>query len=66
MAKVEPNPSGRTQIDGTKELKDLNKTEENRKLVKKFLHDVMQGKCPEKTTDCFNGNIPALLMASPG
>ena len=29
-AKAEPNPSGRTQIDGTKELKDMDKTEENR------------------------------------
>ena len=42
--KADPNPSGRTQIDGTKELKDLNKTEGNRELVKNFLYDVMQGK----------------------
>ena len=55
-AKAEPNPSGRTQIDGTKELKDLDKTEENRGLVKNFLCDVMQGKRPEKTTDYFEGD----------
>lgn len=56
-AKADPNPSGRTQIDGTKELKDLNKTEGNRELVKNFLYDVMQGKRPEKTADYFDGDI---------
>ena len=56
-AKAEPNPSGRTQIDGTKEIKDLGKTEENRELVKNFLYDVMQGKHPEKTADYFDGDL---------
>lgn len=56
-AKADPNPSGRTQIDGTKELKDLDKTEDNREMVKNFLYDVMQGKRPEKTADYFNGDI---------
>lgn len=56
-AKADPNPSGRTQIDGTKELQDLDKTEDNRELVKNFLYDVMQGKRPEKTADYFNGDI---------
>ena len=56
-AKAGPNPSGRTQIDGTKEIKDLDKTEENRELVKNFLYDVMQGKHPEKTADYFDGDI---------
>lgn len=51
-----PNPSGRTQTDGTTELADLDKTEENRALVKGFLHDVMQGKRPEKTPDYFDGD----------
>lgn len=55
-AKAEPNPSGRTQIDGTMELKDLDKTEANRELVKNFLYDVMQGNCPEKTPDYFDGD----------
>ena len=36
-AKAEPNPSGHTQIDGCKELKDLDRTEANRELVKNFL-----------------------------
>lgn len=55
-AKAEPNPSGRTQIDGTKEIKDTDRTEANRELVKNFLYDVMQGKHPEKTPDYFDGD----------
>ena len=55
-AKAEPNPSGRTQIDGTMELKDLDKTEANREVVKNSLYDVMQGNRPEKTPDYFDGD----------
>lgn len=51
-----PNPSGHTQIDGTMEVTDLDKTEENRKLVESFLYDVMQGNHPEKTPDYFDGD----------
>ena len=52
----QPNPSGRTQIDGTMEITDLDKTEENRQLVKNFLYDVMQGNNPDKTADYFDGD----------
>lgn len=55
-AKAVPNPSGRTQIDGTLEIKDLDKTEANREVVKNFLYDVMQGNHPEKTPDYFDGD----------
>ena len=51
-----PNPSGHTQTDGTMEVTDLDKTEENRKLVESFLYDVMQGDHPEKTPDYFDGD----------
>ena len=51
-----PNPSGRTQIDGPVEARDLSRTEENRKLVESFLVDVMQGKHPEKTAEYFDGD----------
>ena len=51
-----PNPSGHTQIDGSMEITDLDKTEENRKLVESFLYDVMQGNHPEKTPDYFDGD----------
>ena len=55
-AKVGPNPSGHTQVDGYNSLEDLDKTEENRDLIKNFLHDVMQGKAPEKTPSYFDGD----------
>ena len=50
------NPSGRTMIDGTTEVKDLEKTEENKALVKNFVHDVLMGEHPENLTRYFNGN----------
>lgn len=53
-AKAAPNPSGRTQIDNPAEVRDIDKTEENREIVKNFLHDVMMGKAPEKTADYFD------------
>ena len=53
---TEANPSGHTQIDGTMEVTDLDKTEENRELVKDFLYDVMQGNNPDKTADYFDGD----------
>ena len=52
----QPNPSGRTQIDGALEITDLDKTEENRQLVQNFLYDVMQGNNPDKTADYFDGD----------
>ena len=52
-----PNPSGHTQTDGAMEITDLDKTEENRKLVECFLYDVMQGNHPEKTPDYFVGDV---------
>ena len=55
-ALAEPNPSGHTQTDGTMEVTDLDKTEENRELVKNFLYDVMQGNNPDKTPDYFDGD----------
>lgn len=55
-AKADPNPSGHTQIDGTTEVTDLDKTEENRKLVEDFLYDVMQGNNLDKTPDYFDGD----------
>lgn len=51
--KAEPNPSGHTQTDNMAPVRDLDKTEANRQLVKDFLADVMQGGAPEKTPDYF-------------
>ena len=55
-AVAEANPSGHTQTDGTMEITDLDKTEENRKLVEDFLYDVMQGNNLDKTPDYFDGD----------
>ena len=55
-AVADPNPSGRTQIDGPVEARDLDRTEKNRALVKNFLVDVMQGQHPEKTAAYFDGD----------
>ena len=55
-AKAEPNPSGHTQIDNFAPVKDVDKTEENRELVRNFLYDVMQGNNPQKTPDYFDGD----------
>ncbi|MDD3220309.1 MAG: nuclear transport factor 2 family protein [Lachnospiraceae bacterium] len=53
---AEANPSGHTQIDGTMEITDLDKTTENKELVENFLYDVMQGNNADKTADYFNGD----------
>lgn len=50
-----PNPSGHTQIDGTKE-KHLNGTEETRKVVTDFVGDVLRGENPDKLTSYFEGD----------
>ena len=50
-----PNPSGRTQIDGTME-KRLSGTEETRKVVSGFVGDVLRGEHPEKLTSYFDGD----------
>lgn len=36
-----PNPSGRTQFDGETEIRDLEKTEENKAVVKGFVDDIL-------------------------
>lgn len=42
IAKAEkPNPSGRTQFDGPSEVSDIEKTEENKKLVAGFVDTVL-------------------------
>ncbi|CAG0904968.1 unnamed protein product, partial [Cyprideis torosa] len=48
---VKETASGRTQTDGPTEIKDLDKTEENKALAKSLIEDVLMGKAPEKITD---------------
>jgi len=48
---AQPNPSGRTQLDGETTLTDLDKTEENKQLVKGFIDDVLMGANPDRITE---------------
>ncbi len=48
---VQKTVSGRTQFDGTTDITDLNKTAENKELVKNFVNDVLLGKNPDKITE---------------
>lgn len=41
-------PSGHTSTDGSTEITDLDKTEENKALVRNFIHDVLTNTAPEK------------------
>ena len=49
-----PNPSGRTQTDGTVEIADLDKTEENKALVSDFVDSVLIGGSFDKLTTYIN------------
>lgn len=46
-----PNPSGRTQLDGTTAITDVEKTEENKRLVSNFVTDILLHGEAEKMTD---------------
>lgn len=48
---VEKTASGRTQFDGPTQIKDLDKTKENKELIKNLLNDVFFGQAPEKITN---------------
>lgn len=51
-----PNPSGHSMIDGTLELTDLEKTAENKNIVKSFVHDILMGNALEKLVSYFDGD----------
>jgi len=51
-----PNPSGRTMTDGATEVKDLDKTEENKTLVKNFLTDILVNGDMSKLAGYFDGD----------
>jgi predicted SnoaL-like aldol condensation-catalyzing enzyme len=53
---TQPNPSNRTMIDGTTEVKDLVKTEENKALVKNFVTDILVNGKMEKLAGYFDGD----------
>ena len=51
-----PNPSGHTMINGTTEIKDLDKTEANKTLVKNFVEDILVNGKMDKLAGYFNGD----------
>jgi predicted SnoaL-like aldol condensation-catalyzing enzyme len=48
---VEKTASGRSQVDGETEIKDLDKTEANKALAVSLIEDVLMGKNPSKITE---------------
>lgn len=53
---AKPNPSGHTMIDGPTDLKDLDKTEENKTLVRNFVDDILVNGKMEKLAGYFDGD----------
>lgn len=51
-----PNPSGRTMVDGPTEATDLDRTEENKALVSRFVDEVLVGGDVEILGDFFDGD----------
>ena len=51
-----PNPSGRTMIDGSAEIQDVNKTAANKKLVGSFVEDILVNGKMDKLAGYFNGD----------
>lgn len=64
-----PNPSGHSMIDGATKLEDLDKTEENKTLVRNFVEDILMNGKMDKIAGYFdednyiqhNPNIPDQL-----
>lgn len=51
-----PNPSGRTQFDGTTDITDKEKTAANKTVVEGFLNDVLMNGQTDKLTQYINPN----------
>jgi predicted SnoaL-like aldol condensation-catalyzing enzyme len=53
---AKPNPSNHTMIDGATELKDLDKTEANKTLVRSFVDDILVNGRMEKLAGYYDGD----------
>lgn len=53
---AKPNPSGHTMVDGTTEIKDLDKTAANKTLVRSFVDDILVNGKMEKLSGYFDGD----------
>lgn len=54
--KSTPNPSGHTQLDGETEIKDKNKTADNKKFVSEFVNNVLVKQQYDKTANYINAD----------
>jgi predicted SnoaL-like aldol condensation-catalyzing enzyme len=54
--KAKPNPSGHTMVDGATEIKDLDKTEANKTLVRNFVDDILVNGKMDKLAGYFDGD----------
>jgi predicted SnoaL-like aldol condensation-catalyzing enzyme len=50
------NPSGHSMTDGPHELRDLDKTDANKRLVRQFVEDILVNGKMEKIADYFDGD----------
>lgn len=53
---AKPNPSGHTMIDGATDLKDLDKTEANKTLVRTFVEDILVNGKMDKLAGYYDGD----------
>ncbi len=53
---AKPNPSNHTMIDGATEIKDLDKTEANKTLVRSFIDDILVNGKMDKLAAYFDGD----------
>lgn len=53
---AKPNPSGHTMIDGAIEVKDIDKTEVNKTLVRNFVDDILVNGKMEKLAGYYDGD----------
>ncbi len=51
-----PNPSGRTMLDGATQVADLNKTADNKALVRAFVDDILVNGRMDKLAGYFDGD----------
>ncbi|MEZ8278695.1 nuclear transport factor 2 family protein [Vibrio splendidus] len=63
---AKPNASGRTQLDGTTKVVDLDQTDKNKQLVSGFVKDILIGGDMAKINNYIDNEDSAYLQHNPG
>lgn len=63
---AKPNASGRTQLDGTTKVVDLDQTDKNKQLVSGFVTDILIGGDMAKINNYIDNEDSAYLQHNPG